>query len=130
MFLLLALACTLSSADPTTLEGTWQVDEMEFDSGDIEDIAGSDWSGEVEIRATGVGSLTVTGEDTDLDITLETEDDGDGVWHMGGNSDGLYILDMHCMVAEGLADCVDSGEIDWSDEDSDVHVTLLSLSAE
>lgn len=136
MYALALFACTGSAPDPdeeeqdATLVGTWGVDALEFEGIGMDEIAGEGWSGEVEIRATGVGSLDVEGPDESLSMPLETDEEGDGEWHMGGTNQGLYILDLSCTVVAGLADCVDSGEIDWSNEDSDTHVTLLSLSAD
>jgi hypothetical protein len=127
MIAVFLLACTTPES-AASLEGTWSVDGIEFDGITVEEVFGSDWSGTVEVRATGVGFLDVTGSNDSLSVTLEAVEQEDGGWQMGGTADGLYLLDLDCTVVDGLADCLDSGETDWANEDSDTHVTLLSLS--
>jgi hypothetical protein len=123
LFALLACASTDEADTSESIYGEWSVSDLRLADTELED----GWSGQVELRETGVGSMVLTEANGELEIILSVEEtDADPL--LQGWADGtLLILHMSCGVAAGTVDCVASGEIDWSEEDSDTHFTLLSL---
>lgn len=120
-------AALLACATPSSLEGDWSVDELEFDSVTAEDAFGPDWSGTATIQPGGVGVLAVSGPRYDMNVTLTADETDDGAWHLTGKTSGMLYLDMSCALDGGGASCIDRGTVDWSHEDSDSYVVLLTL---
>lgn len=126
MILYALLACaSLDQADPSgSIYGEWNVTDLRLADSDALD---NGWSARVHLPETGAGSMTLTLPDEELEFDLSVEEaDADPI--LEGYSDGtLLIMNLTCAAAAGGFDCVDSGEVDWSGEDADTHVSLMSL---
>ncbi|GDX81737.1 hypothetical protein LBMAG42_35480 [Deltaproteobacteria bacterium] len=121
MILYALLACADTSGG---IYGTWNVTDLRLADSDA--LEGG-WSAQVELPETGSGSMSLTLPDEEQAFLLSVEEtDADPI--LQGWADGsLLILHLTCSAAFGAVDCVDSGQIDWSQEDADTHFTVLSL---
>ena len=110
-----------AGSESSSLVGVWAVVEVQMLEEDgmypLRNVSGS-----LEVKVTGVASLTLSDQDYESSFMLDVVERDDGTTGLVG-----YAIDFSCTAVGDVADCIDSGDTDWDWDDPDRAFGALSL---